>query len=444
MGLALLIIGLVLGVGCFGYLIYKIVKFCKTHTPGQEIKVTKDDFKLFLIIAGLQGIFCIVSTIGFTILLKCNLEAYEYVLIVFGSLLFAPGFDFLVSTFSLYYYRPDLVEKQKKLIRKIMFIAIPVVVVGLIVLTEGFARKINYPLPSGISFTDGLVYPKEGSSGFSIKFYGVLIVTGALICYFITDHYVYKKYKKHGLIDTLFIFAFIMGVIGSRLWYCLVLKPDVYLKNPGDIFKIFEGGLAIQGGALLGIIGGVSFVLIFRKYMNLRFIMDVAVPSILIAQCLGRWGNFFNHEVYGFEVARESLWYLPTIVKENMYFYSSSVGKTGYWLPLFFIEGTINLCGFFIIRYFFGKVCKFNLGLGYQSALYLVWYGTVRAILEPLRNGNESAGIGSGGDYFQQSSITAYVMIGGGLLLLLAFFLIHRYRARKNLEDENGDKIKAV
>jgi phosphatidylglycerol:prolipoprotein diacylglycerol transferase len=106
-----------------------------------------------------------------------------------------------------------------------------------------------------------------------------------------------------------------------------------------------------------------------------------------------------------------------------------------YRVPLFFIEGTMNLAGYFFIRYFLGKVCKFRIGLGYQAASYIAWYGMVRVVLEPLRNGEFEYG---------QSWYVAFGMLGVGLLGILGFYILHRIRMEKGLEDENGDKIKTA
>ena len=95
----------------------------------------------------------------------------------------------------------------------------------------------------------------------------------------------------------------------------------------------------------------------------------------------------------------------------------------------------MNLGGYFIIRYLLGKVFKFRVGLGYQAASYIVWYGMVRAILELFRDPEFM---------YKQSWYIAFGMIGGGLLLMLAFFLIHKMRMDKGIEDKFGDKIEKV
>lgn len=438
MGIALLVIGLVLGFACFGYFIYRLVKFCKNHVVGEEkVRIDSSERTYLLVLTLAQGIFTIISSIGLMLLNSWPLDVGEYFLLIIGSYLFGSGFSAIVGGFSLYYYRPDLDEKQRKVCRIVTFAAIPVIVAGLVMLTEGFAGYIDWKkgLPNAIGAV-GLDYPSPyNSKEFSIKFYGIIMVFGAIISYFVCDHYFFKKYKEHGILDTLFVFAFLCGVIGARLWYCLILEPEKYLENPSDILKIFEGGLAIQGGAIFGILGGLSFLLLFRKYVDVRFAMDVALPSILLAQVIGRWGNFFNHEVYGMVVSEQSLYWLPTIIRNNMFIHGE------YRLPLFLIEGIMNLGGYFIIRYLMGKVCKFKLGLGYQASCYLIWYGMVRAILEPLREGFTTE-VGSSSAYgYMQSWIISFCMIGAGLLMLLGFYIAHKIRMNKGLEDKYGEKI---
>ena len=438
MGTALLIVGLILGVASCGYLVYRLQKFCKRHEVGVEHPKMEGTEKIvFMVLVLIQGLFTIVSSYGIISVNEWTLSAGEHVMLILGSYIFGSAFAMGLSSFVLYYWRPDFDEKQRKISRILTFVAIPLLVIGLLLFTEGFAHHIELgeSLPNGISFTQGLVRPGE-SSGFTIKFYGILIVVGALFPLAITDHMFYKKYGAHNLADSLFIFAFLMGVVGARLWFCLVLEPEWYLAHPADILKITNGGMAIQGGAILGIIAGVSFVLLFRKYIDIRYAMDVAIPTILIAQCIGRWGNFFNQEVYGAALGTDALGFLPTIIRNNMFINGQ------YRVPLFLIEGVINLGGYFIIRYLCGKTFKCHLGLGYQASLYLVWYGMVRAILEPLREGF-TLNFGSSEAYgYMQSWIIAFVMMGAGILLFIMFFVIHKIRMNKNLEDKYGDKIK--
>lgn len=425
------ILFLVLGLGFIGYFFYRLSKVKKAHIVGEEFyKIEKKEALNALYIAISAGLSLAGASILMVTVKQFTFNFLIGLALVFGSIIFTASLCFGIGAFVLCYYKTDLDRRQMNFLHAAWPVCLVTLLAGLWIFTEGVARNPSlYPLINGISFTQGFTYPGEKST---IAFYGILIVCGALICYAITDHMVYKKYKKHGLIDTLFIVAFLFGILGARLWYCLVLEPEYYFHTPGVpklyfLYGIVDGGLAIQGGALLGIATGVTFILLFRKYMDVRFVMDVAIPTILLAQVMGRWGNFFNREVYGAATTAKALWFVPTIVRENMF-----IGGE-YRVPLFFIEGCINLCGYFFIRYFLGRVCKFREGLGYQSAAYLVWYGLVRIALERLRDAEFE---------YNNSWVTGFVMVGIGLLMFGVFFLIHYLRAKRGLEDEFGNRIK--
>lgn len=431
----LALICLFLGLGALGYFIFKMVKVLKNHEIGQTVyKVEGKEKQLFLILTGAVGLLFCLAALFAAIHYNMPLKWWEYILLIFGTIITGGALTTATGSFMLYYYKLDLDANQKKFVKYAFPLGLVAVGLGLYLYTTGIADYLNYPLPNGISFTQGFITPWTDAGGFQVKFYGIVIVCGALLCYAITDHMTYKKYGKHGEIDSLFIVAFLFGILGARLWYCLVLDPEQFLPEFWTIFTEFaRGGLAIQGGVILGITAGVIFMLLFRKHISLRFMMDVAIPTILLAQVMGRWGNFFNQEVYGGIVDDPSkLWFLPKIVKNNMLIYDAAAGTYDYRVPLFFIESTINLCGYFFIRYFLGKVCKFTLGLGYQASAYLVWYGMVRIILELLRNSNFK---------YMQSWYTAFAMFGGGLLLMLGFYLLHKFRVKKGLENNIGEKI---
>ncbi len=438
------ILGLVLGVLCFAYLVYLTIKFIKTRTLGGE--TPKIDSKLrfqFLICVGAQGLFTIMSSYGMAYWWKWNMVLGDHFMLSIGSYLFGTSFALLFSSFALYYYRPDLDEKQRKVARICMFSAIPVVVLGLYLCTQGFANYINYPLPNSISFKKLWGYPDGGGYGFTIAFYGIFIVTGAIISFFVSDHYFYKKYGKHGILDSLLLVAFPMGLVGARLWYCLVLEPSTYLPNPLSIFDVRQGGLAIQGGAILGIVSGVLFMLRFRKYVNIRFAMDVIVPTILIAQAMGRLGNFFNLEVHGGMVSMETWSFLPRIILNNLQ-YSSTSGTADLgmiYLPLFLIEGLMNISGYFVIRYGVGKGLKKWIGLGDLAMSYVIWYGLTRVALEPLRVGF-TLNLGSSEAFgYLQSWITAFSMVAAGILGIVGFHVYDHIRKVKGLPPRTLETI---
>ena len=421
--MALLIIGLIIGFACFGLLTYKLISFIKnkqiSDLEDKKLKI------FFLVLIASQGLFTIMSSFGFVLLNNYVLRVPDVFRLIFGSYMFGTGWNALFSSFVLYYYKPSINEKLRKIIRIILFCSIPVFVFGLIFMADGFAYYMEYPLPVGISIDKGLVnYAEAYSASFVVRFYGICVVGGACVTYFICDHYFYKKFKRHGIIDTLFLVAFPSGLVGARLWYCLVLEPETYLANPVSILHIWDGGLAIQGGALLGIIAGITYMLIFRKYVDIRFAIDVIIPCILVAQAIGRWGNFFNAEVHGNEVLLSNWNWLPLFITKQMQ-YTSIAGSTNVstsegmiYLPLFLIESVSNLCGYFLISKGVGIGLKKYVKGGVQASLYLVWYGLTRVILEPLRYGNESSGSAF---MYSQSFYTAIAMVIAGVVIALIF-----------------------
>lgn len=433
----LLIIGIILGVACISYLIYLEYKFCKNHLLGNK-EICKIDGNLKKILLALvigQGFFTILSSYGLVIANSWNINAGEHVMLIFGSYFMGSGFSCLVSSFIIYFYRPDLEAKQRKISKICMYSAIPVFILGVILLTQSIAYCLTYPLANSISFKTGFGFPDYKDYGFTIAFYGIIIVFGALVSYFISDHYMFKKYGKHGLLDTLLLVAFPMGLVGARLWYCLVLEPQTYLPNPGAIFNVRDGGLAIMGGALLGIVSGVLFILRFRKYINIRFAMDIIIPTILIAQGIGRFGNFFNQEVYGGIIPREAISWLPSIITNNMYINGE------YRLPLFLIESCINIGGYFVIRYAVGKGLKKYLSLGDLAFSYVIWYGATRACLEPLRDGFSLDVTTKTGFGYIQSWITAFAMIAVGILGIVGCHVYDYIRKKKGLAPRTLDTI---
>ena len=373
----------------------------------------------------------------------------------------------------LTYFIPNINEKLKK-ISKITYIsAIVLGVVSFICYTEGIAPYLVYPLANTLHIGEkGIVLLRNPSAkGLNIALYAVFILSGALLVLLICNHLAYKYYGEHGLLYTCFFIAFPCGVIGARLWYVILDisnkgSMSQYVQDWTKIFDIRQGGLGIMGGAILGIIGGVTTMLILKyalkrkpyTKMNYLFVADFIVPAILVAQAIGRWGNFFNNEVNGYPISVEYFAFLPTFIKNQMMYAdhgSSSLQPGMIYLPLFFIEFCTNLIGYFVLYYGFGRkyfskwFIKFtNLFIkdkdkklinvdsyhadGTLVGGYLVWYGVTRAILEPLRTGS---------DYFKSSEITSYVMIGGGILIIIFFILFKvLYLDRKPLKEVDVQK----
>lgn len=428
--------GLSLAIISFGFLIYFLTKFIKDRAA---ISFTKKVFLQLLI--PIVSLF--VSTpmifMGCALMNHWILTVMEIMLIITGGAFFGASFGLIFCAFILRYYKDNIAsDKHKKIISYLLFGSIPLLVISFLVFMEGMAAHFTYPLTNGLRVSsDGVMWTtyKDGHEGFNITFYGAIIVMGAIIVYFICDHKFYVKYHKHGLLDTCFLIAFPMGIVGARLWSCLVLYPDHYLVNPIEILYVWDGGLAIMGGAILGIVTGVTYMLIFRKYINLRLAVDMIVPCILIAQAIGRWANFFNHEIYGNITDMSSWCFLPSFIRNQMStgFINGSPSSTTMYVPLFLIESCTNLIGYFVIAYAIGKPLKKYLALGDLGCAYFIWYGTTRAIMEPMRYGDSGQV-----DKFIESWYSSFALIAIGIIGIIAFHLYEHWMRK------NGKAIKGV
>ncbi len=211
--------------------------------------------------------------------------------------------------------------------------------------------------------------------GFNIYFYSIFILLGVIIAYVL----IIKESKKHGinkdLISDMIFYGLIIGIIGARLYY-VIFNYKYYLNNPIDIFAIRNGGLAIHGGLIFGAL----FVYVFCKKKNINFLrmLDIIAPAIMIAQSLGRWGNFFNGEAHGGVVSYETLknMHLPNFIINGMHI------DNNYYFPTFLFESLGCLVGAILIIAIRNKK---EIKLGVSSGLYLIFYGIIRFFIESSR-----------------------------------------------------------
>lgn len=210
----------------------------------------------------------------------------------------------------------------------------------------------------------------------SIQWYAIVILFGAGIAYFL-GQYRFKQigYDEEILSDYFFALLFI-GIIGARLWYVIFTFDEIYIYNPIEIFAVWHGGLAIQGGIFTGLI----YSYFFFKKRNIPFLVagDAIMPGVLIAQACGRWGNFFNHEAFGGNVSLEFLQslHLPDFIIKNMYI------NGAYHHPTFLYESVGNILSFLLIIFVVRKLQKH---IGVQFFSYFVFYGVVRFFVEGMR-----------------------------------------------------------
>ena len=212
--------------------------------------------------------------------------------------------------------------------------------------------------------------------GLEIRWYAVCILVG--VC--LAVYFAIKEARKIGIasdhIYTGVMIILPLSILGTRLWWVLfnLDKIDSFM----DVFAIWDGGLAIQGGFITAFIS----VVLYCKKRGISFykIIDLVAPGFLIGQICGRWGNFFNHELYGPAIENVDLFLklCPGFIAENMKI--SGI----YRHPTFLYESALNFVGLVLMLIARRKLTK--LQSGDLVGGYLVWYGGVRIFTETLRS----------------------------------------------------------
>ena len=218
--------------------------------------------------------------------------------------------------------------------------------------------------------------------GNPVYWYGIVITFGIILAFCLYLLLAYKRQIDFDFSLELFIWVIPMAVAFCRIFYVVPRLGDEYSLSSWegfvDAINISNGGLTIIGGIFGGALG-VFFCCLRNKKYSLMRVADCVVIAVLIGQIIGRWGNFFNQELYGIEVTNPALQHLPFAV---------FIDATGQWhYASFFFEGTLNAIGLAIALVMF-FVPKKPLKNGTFSIFYLGWYGLVRGSLEFIKGGH--------------------------------------------------------
>jgi phosphatidylglycerol:prolipoprotein diacylglycerol transferase len=209
----------------------------------------------------------------------------------------------------------------------------------------------------------------------SVHWYGLILGTGVLVALLLAI----REGNRLGLDPDLFLDLVMIGVpvsiLFARLYY-VTFEWDYYRLNPGDILAVWKGGLAIHGALIGAILTGIYF----SRRRNISFwkLADIAAPTIIIAQAIGRWGNFINQEAHGGPVSLEFLQSLPIpqFIVNQMYI------NGVYYHPTFLYESMWNLLGFFLL---ISMRHLLPLRRGELFLSYLIWYSIGRFFIEGMR-----------------------------------------------------------
>ncbi|EAD5176072.1 prolipoprotein diacylglyceryl transferase [Listeria monocytogenes] len=257
----------------------------------------------------------------------------------------------------------------------------------------------------------------------SVKWYGVIIASAVVIALLLALSEANKRKMDKEIIVDLLIWAIPISIISARIYY-VIFEWDFYKNNLGEIVKIWHGGIAIYGA----LIGAVLTAIIFSRIKKISFwqLADVVAPSLIIAQAIGRWGNFMNQEAHGAETTRsflESL-HLPDFIINQMYI------DGAYYQPTFLYESLWNVLGFIVLLIIRRtKIRRGELFLG-----YVIWYSFGRFFIEGMRTDSLMWGD------FRVSQVLSL------LLIVLSIGIIIYRRMKMNppyyMEDKFGKVIK--
>ena len=206
----------------------------------------------------------------------------------------------------------------------------------------------------------------------SLPWYSVLVVSGICAAILWAMHEEKRMHLPKDTVVDLALWLIPCGVIGARLYY-VFFAWDTFASNPLSIFAIWNGGLAIYGGIIGGVLAAICFSK--KKHISLLSLLDMVAPGVLLAQAIGRWGNFFNMEAYGLEITNEACQFFPlaVLIPEN--------GTYVWHMATFFYESLWNFLGFLFLAFTRKKARR----SGDILCGYLVIYGGGRLIIEGLR-----------------------------------------------------------
>lgn len=254
---------------------------------------------------------------------------------------------------------------------------------------------------------------------YRIYFYGIVIMLGIIAAAVLATYEAKRRGRDPEIVADALIWLIIGGLIGARLWHVFTPSPSsiaagrttmYYLTHPLDLINLRSGGLGIPGA----VIGGAIALYFFTRKRKLEFPfwVDLAAPSLALAQGIGRWGNFFNQELYG---APTDLPWRIFIAPENRL---PAFSSFEYYHPLFLYESLWNLANMFLLLWM-GRRFPDRLKPGDIFLTYLITYPLGRFLLDFLRlDASEIGGI--------NANQTAMVVIA----LFSAILLYVRHRSK--------------
>ncbi|MGI6176202.1 MAG: prolipoprotein diacylglyceryl transferase [Christensenellales bacterium] len=227
------------------------------------------------------------------------------------------------------------------------------------------------PVDSGVAF---VLFGKE------IYWYAILICFGIALAVALMLWWIKKQGYDNDIVIDIALWVIPAAIVGARLYY-VIFEWSQFSDNLLSILYIWEGGLGFYGG----VIGGVLAGYIFCKIRKTKFgvLADAVAPGIAIAQAIGRWGNYFNQEAFGYAVTDPNIISFPfaCVRIDRIHYVDGVLCDAPYHYATFFYESVWNLLVFIALMIYFRK----KRPRGNVFALYLVLYGLGRAVIEGFR-----------------------------------------------------------
>jgi phosphatidylglycerol:prolipoprotein diacylglycerol transferase len=259
----------------------------------------------------------------------------------------------------------------------------------------------------------------------TIYYYGIIIMLGALAAAGLAAYLARQKGQSSDIVWDGLVWVLIGGILGARLWHILTPPASMveagyttmyYLTHPLDAINIRAGGLGIPGAVIGGLVA--LFIFVRRRKLNFTFWLDVVAPALALGQAIGRWGNFFNQELYGSPST------LPWAIQINPENRLPGYEDQATYHPLFLYESLWNF-GIVGLLLWLGRKYDQRLIDGDLFLVYLITYPLGRFLLEFLRlDPSQVGGI----------NINQTVMLV--VALAAAFVLILRHRKKDRTETE--------
>lgn len=246
---------------------------------------------------------------------------------------------------------------------------------------------------------------------FTIRWYGLLITVGALLGISLALHEARLRQVDPDQIVDLVLWGVPFALIGARSYYVLFQWP-FYAQHPSEIWKIWHGGLAIYGGLIAALL--VTIIFTHHRHLPVWLILDIASPSVLIGQIVGRWGNFMNQEAFGAITSRAFLenLHLPNWIIQQMLI------NGHYRQPTFLYESLWNLLGLIILLSLRHRPHLFKQGEVFLT--YVIWYAFGRFFIEGMRTDS----------LYLAAGLRVSQILSGILFVAAILMIIYRRRQR--------------